>query len=177
MSEAPESLPRRVFARFAVTFVVLLGVFYAVYIVGSQTEGYRSYLALIAKLAGTVLQGIGVEATISGRVIESKTFGFEIVPGCDGMEALALFGSAVLASPVGLRPRLVFLFAGGAVLMVVNLLRIVTLYLVAIRFPASLERMHWDLWPGILILLVLSCWLIWARWAWRRYGQRNDASG
>lgn len=177
MSQASESLPRRAAARFAVTFVVLLALFYAVYIVGSQTEGYRSYLALIAKVAGTVLQGLGVEATISGRLIEAKAFRFEIVPGCDGMEALALFGSAVLASPVALRPRLVFLVAGVVVLMVVNLLRIVTLFLVGLRFPASLEQMHWDLWPGILILLVLSCWLIWARWAWRRYGQRNDALG
>ncbi len=93
-----------------------------------------------------------------------------IVRGCSGIEATALFGAAVLASPVSLRSRISFLLIGAAALTVVNILRSVTLFFVGVHFPKAFERIHFEAFPVVLLVAVMLCWLIWARWAVRKHG-------
>ncbi len=154
---------------------MLLAVFYAVYVPVSQTEFYKkSYLVVLAQISALVLRGIGYTINVTGRLLECpecplSAFSLKIVPGCDGMEALALFCAAVLASPVSLRSRLVFAAIGSAGVFIINILRIVTLFLVGAHFPKRFELLHWDLWPGLLILVIMSSWMIWARRAFRAH--------
>lgn len=114
-----------------------------------------------------MLRVFGEDVTVYGQTVSSSRFGLQVVGGCDGIEAIALFTSAVLASPVSWRRRLPFILAGTAVLFVVNLLRIVSLYFAGVHFPQAMDRMHWELWPGLFIVGILGCWVVWARWAWR----------
>lgn len=118
----------------------------------------------------TLAERIEMKRVATQDVVESPPpdLAFEIVPGCDGTEGFALLGSAVLASPFLLRARLVFLLIGTAVLFVVNILRIVTLFILGLYFPSVLHTAHMDLWPGFIIVAVLVCWLTWARWMMRR---------
>ena len=160
--------------RFALGFGGLLGLFYVIYIPLSQTDAYQGYLAVVAQSAGAGARLVGQDAEVRHQTVVTKEFTFDIVPGCDGMEAIALFGSAVLASPVRLVSRFVFLFAGVAALMVVNIVRLVTILLVGVHYPKMVDTMHWDLWPGVLIFAVLVCWLIWARWAVRHRAKLPD---
>lgn len=104
----------------------------------------------------------------SGKGIWTRALTFEIVPGCDGTEGFALFGSAVLASPFLLRARLLCLMIGSIVLFVVNTLRIVTLFILGLYWPKVFHAVHMDLWPGFIIVAVMICWLSWARWMMRR---------
>ncbi|MGB2986021.1 MAG: archaeosortase/exosortase family protein [Phycisphaerae bacterium] len=162
--------------RFVLVFGLLIGAFYAVYAPSTKGAVFTSYLALITEVCGAILRLLGQGVTVTGPMIVSPRFSIEVVTGCDGIEATALFAAAVLASPVSLRSRLLFLLAGTAVLMVVNLLRIVSLFCVGVYFPNAMDVMHFDAWPGVLIVLVLLCWLIWARWAARRGGLYADAA-
>lgn len=163
--------------RFVVVFGAVLGLFYLVYLPFSQTQAYRSYLALIAEASGLLLWILGYDVTVIGRSIGSvPDFAVSIVPGCDGMEAIALFASAVLASPVAFRSRLWFMVIGVVALLAVNVVRVVTLFLTGLYLPETFETMHWDLWPGVLIVVVLICWLIWARWAVRHRSTQSDVS-
>ncbi len=84
------------------------------------------------------------------------------------MEALALFGSAVLASPVPWLSRLPFLAIGTVALLLVNTIRIASIFIIALENEELAEYLHWNIWPGVLIVSVLVCWLVWARWAVRR---------
>lgn len=103
-----------------------------------------------------------------GKATWKRALSFEIIPGCDGTEGFALFGSAVLASPFALRARILFLMIGSIALFVVNTLRLVTLFMLGVYMPDVFHTAHMDLWPGFIIVAVLLCWLSWARWMMRR---------
>lgn len=162
--------------RFVGVVGLLIGVFYLVFLPFTQSDLFQRYLAIIAQVTGLVLDGLGQDVTVAGQSVFSSRFAVEISLGCDGLEVTGLFAAAVLASPVSLRSRLLFLLAGTGVLWVINVLRVVTLFLIGAYFPGALDVMHLDAWPGVLIVLVFVCWLFWARWAARKEGFFADAS-
>ncbi len=164
--------------RFVGMFSLLIGLFYALFLPFSGKEGpFQVYLGFLAGACASFLRLLGHDVTVtSGTLIASPDFSIEIVRGCDGIEAAALFSAAVLASPVALRHRVSFLLVGVAALVCVNILRAVTLFCIGVYFPKAFERIHFEAWPGVLIVAVLSCWLIWARWAARRQGLHANAS-
>jgi exosortase H (IPTLxxWG-CTERM-specific) len=157
-------------ARFVLVFSLLIAVFYAAYLPFIETPWFKTYLAILAEACGGIVGLLGQEVAVNDRWVVAPAFSMEIVSGCDGLEATALFVSAVLASPVPLRSRLVFMAIGTGVLMMINLARIVSLFYIGVYFPKALDRIHFDAWPGLLIVLILGCWLIWARWAARTRG-------
>ncbi len=130
----------------------------------------------MASACGGLLELLGYDVSVTGLSVSSARFSFTIVQGCDGLEMTALFGAAVLASPVSLRSRACFAFIGIIALLGVNVVRIVSMAYVDVYFPKWSDRVHWDVWPGVLIALILSSWLIWGRWAVRKQGERADVS-
>jgi len=162
--------------RFALLFCALIGIFYLIYIPWSQTGTYQLFLTSIAKAVGLVLNTLTFDATVDGQSVRYPGFSMRIVPGCDAMEAIGLFGSAVLASPVAWQKRLTFACIGTVAIFVVNVSRLASLLLIGAYFPSVFETVHWDLWPGLLIVVVLVCWLLWARWATRDRGLVSDTS-
>lgn len=153
--------------RFLGGLGLLMALFYALYVPLTQTGLFSSYLETLAGICGVILSVLGQNIDVAGQSISSDTFSLKVVGGCDGLEATALFVAAVVASPVALRRRLWFLLVGIPVFAAINLLRIVSLFYVGLYRPDLVDTIHLDVWPGILIVLVLSCWLAWARWAWR----------
>lgn len=163
--------------RFVGLFTLLIIVFYAIFLPLSGEEGpFRVYLNFLASMCGWILRLLGHDTTVTGPLIASPDFSIEIVRGCDGIEATALFSAAVLASPVALRLRLPFLLAGIAALVCVNIVRAVTLFCIGVSFPKAFERIHFEAWPGVLIVAVMCCWLAWARWAAKRQGLHANGS-
>ncbi len=162
--------------RFLGVLGLLIAAFYACYVPFTQTDLFRSYLAGLANASGGILRLLGHDVAVTGLLVSSPTFSFTIVQGCDGLEMAAFFGVAVLALPVSLRSRLLFASSGTVVLLVANVVRIVSMAYVDTHFPDWLDFVHWDVWPGILICMILSSWLIWARWALQRGDVRSDVS-
>lgn len=88
--------------------------------------------------------------------------------GCDAVEPTVLFIAAVLASPVAWRSKVHGLILGTLALALVNVVRLSTLFLTGIYWPAAFEVMHVDVWQAIFIFLALLFWVIWALWALKR---------
>lgn len=162
--------------RFLGLLGLLIGVFYVFFPWFTQTGVFQRYLALIAESTGAILTHLGQSVNVSGRSVSSARYSLVVVLGCDGIEVTAMFAAAVLASPVSLRSRLLFMCGGTVVLVCINVLRIVSLFLVGVYFPRAMDTMHWDAWPAVLIVLVLLCWLIWAWWATQREGLLEDVA-
>ncbi len=160
--------------RFFVLFCLLIGVFYAVYIPWSQTGVYQHYLGAIAKAVYATLYVLGFDADLEGPVVGTTAFHTKIVAGCDAMEAIGLFGSAVLAFPAALRARLIFVCIGTVGILAMNVVRLATLVLVGTYFRSVFDTIHWDLWPALLILYVLAFWFVWIRWTRRYRGLGSD---
>ncbi len=167
---------KRPVLRLAILFCLFIGAFYACYLPLTQTELFRSYLNRLAGTCAGILRLLGHDVSLSDLTVKSAKFSFGMAQGCDGLEMAALFGAAVLSSPVPLRSRISFAFLGIVALLTVNVFRIVSMAYVDIYFPGWGDLVHWDIWPGILIVLIVLSWLIWARRAVRKQGAQADVS-
>jgi len=154
--------------RAIVVFVVLMGLFYGfVHTPANEPTAFRSYLALIARVVGGILGLFGYEATVTERVIHTPGFSLEIVRGCDAIEPAATYIAAVLASPVGIWPKLPGILIGTAGLLLINLIRIVSLFFVGVYYPSAFDMLHEDVWQAAFMVLAVGFWAIWVQWATR----------
>ena len=97
----------------------------------------------------------------------------EVVRGCDAMEPVALFVSAVLASPVSWGARAMAAIVGTAVLLTINLIRIISLFLCAVHWRSAFDIMHLDVWQALFIFLAIFLWALWAAWAVKRHRRKH----
>ena len=164
--------------RFLVIFVLLMGLYYAASTTALVKERFFPwYLRVSAATSGQVLRLFGNEdLQVKDKSLISRRGAISVERGCDAVEPSALFVSAVLASPVPLLQRLLAVVVGTAVLMVVNLLRIISLYLVAVHWRKAFDVMHLDVWQAAFIFLAIALWAVWATQVSRRRIRRAHAS-
>jgi len=115
-----------------------------------------------ARLANFLLLLIGHDTEAIGDHLVGADFRVSIKGGCDGLEATALYISAVLAFPfakAGLKWR--GLWTGMLILSLLNLVRIAGLYLAGIYWKAGFEFLH--LHGGVILftLIAIALWLLW----------------
>lgn len=159
-----------------VIFAVLVAVFYAVvHSPGIEGRIFEPSLRLIAAASGTLLRALGFQAVVDGRLVQADGITVQIVRGCDGLEAIAVFVAAVLASPASAWPKVAGCLVGPAFLSLVNLLRVVSLFYVALHFPKAFDLIHEDLWQPAFVLIAVSAWLAWGVWATQRTRNRAHA--
>ena len=146
-----------------VVLIILFYVFWTSYFYKHQIE--PQLLSLYAKISGFLLTLSGIETRTTGEALCSATFSFSVVRGCDGIEAMALFVSALLVFPAKWLHKLKGLIFGVAILFAINLLRIISLFLTGIYFPKAFEFMHVEFWQVFFILLAIGLWLFWIKWS------------
>ncbi len=169
---------KRPVLRAVVVFVLLIGLFYG-FVHTPRTEGdiFQPYLGLIATVTGAIVNLFGHETTVADTFVTSSLFSMQIVRGCDAIEPMAALTAAVLASPVALWTKLPGILVGMLILLVVNLVRLVSLFFIGVHWPKALDVMHEDLWQAAFIVLAIVLWAIWVQWATRSRAGEPDASG
>jgi exosortase H (IPTLxxWG-CTERM-specific) len=90
--------------------------------------------------------------------------GIEIVAGCNGVEAVLILVSAVLAFPAPIKNKLVGIGLGFLAIQTLNLVRIISLYYLHEWNQVWFEWFHLYLWQALIVLDALVFWLIWLRW-------------
>ena len=160
-----------------VVFIVLMGLFYGfVHTPVNETTAFRPYLELIARVIGKILGVLGHDISVVETTVSSPQFSVEIVRGCDAIEPIAIFLAAVLASPVGVWPKLPGILIGTAGLLLINLFRIVSLFYVGIDYPKAFNMMHEGVWQAAFIVLAIVFWAVWVQWATRHERERPNAA-
>jgi len=163
-------------------FLFIFGLCLALYFVSTLTPPIKNgffpaYLRWNARTSGTILQGLGEDVSVEKQsIISAKGPAIDIERGCDAVEPSALFVSAVLASPVPLLARLSAAAVGTFLLMVLNLVRVVSLFLCRIYFPKAFETMHLDVWQALFIILAILLWAGWASRMARRRAPQADGT-
>ena len=151
--------------RIAIRAVLLIGL-----LVGFGTTEFfevaieSSSLKLNADIAAFLLRLLGEGAQATGTTISSSRFVVQIGSGCDALLPYLLFSAAVVASPVTRMGRLVGVVGGGIALLVLNQIRIVTLYYTGILYPGAFQTMHRDVWQVLFIAIGVGLWVGWALW-------------
>jgi exosortase H (IPTLxxWG-CTERM-specific) len=154
--------------KFVLVFALLLALFYAASLapVFKRTL-FPAYLRGYASAASWILNLLGQHTTAPDTVISSWRFSVDIHRGCDAVDPTALFVAAVLAFPVAWRRKLPGVAIGVALLALLNLVRVVSLFLVGVYFPRVFELTHAEIWQTCFILAALVLWALWIRWAVR----------
>ena len=155
--------------RFALGFVAIAGVLFAIYTFPYQESGisegwFTTYLSAYAKVAGSALALFEPSLHVHGQDIIGRA-SLRIVKNCDAMEAEILFVAAVLAFPSAWPKRLIGALLGALLIAAINVLRIASLYQIGVHFPKAFEFVHLELWPLLLVASAVAVFLAWATWA------------
>ena len=177
-STAGRSSHQHPLLKFLLIFGVLLSAFY-VFIAFSPFYSKRFVPAhhhLIAKVSGYLLAVLGHDITVAGASISSPRFSVQIIRGCDAVEAIALYLCAVLAFPLPFLKKLIGMTVGALLLLILNLIRIVSLFLIGVYSPKIFAMMHIDVWHALFIFFAVLLWILWLLWATRSQVVTQPAS-
>jgi len=118
---------------------------------------------LFAGWAGVVLSALGTGVQVSGSLVSSSRFSFEVAAACSGIYPAIVFISAVVAYPCRFGEKLVGILLGVPALAVVNVVRLVTLFYVGTYLPSLFELGHLIFWQALMIIVAVFLWLVWAQ--------------
>ncbi|MCX6290135.1 MAG: exosortase H [Bacteroidetes bacterium] len=130
-----------------------------------QGRLFNPLINVFANLSGKILNVMGQAVTVSGDTISSNLFSVGIKKGCDAAEPMALFIAGIIAFPSSIIKKLWGLLAGLTVLFFLNIIRIVSLFFVGIKYPDWFDAMHLSVWQVIFILISIALWFLWIRWS------------
>ena len=131
----------------------------------------RANVRLAASLASPWADGASAHGT---RLRATGTSDLDAREGCDGINALLILASTILAFPVGWRARLAGVAVGLVAIFVINAGRIASLLLVASRWPARLDFFHIDVWQPAMMLIAFALFFLWASVATRPTAPRAE---
>lgn len=119
----------------------------------------------IATVVASLLDTIGHEAKAHGREIRSLDFAVVITSGCDAIEPSLLLGAAMLCFPAAKRAKLAGFLAGVAAIAALNVVRVVTLWVIGRHWRGAFDVAHFTIWPFLIILFTVGIFVAWLRWA------------
>lgn len=118
---------------------------------------------LYAAISGILLNLLGYGVNVSGDLIYSSAFSVSVKKGCDAAEPMAIFFAGIIAFPALVRNKLTGLVLGLSLLFLLNLVRIISLYLMGIHYPDFFETMHLAVWQVVFIIVAVLLWFLWLR--------------
>ncbi len=161
--------------RFLVLFGILMGAYYFLSTTTAMKDQFFPwYLEATAKVSGAAVHLFGYdEMVIRGNALIEPRGSISVERGCDAIAPTALFVATVLASPVPLMSRFSAAMGGCLLLMVINVVRIISLFLTRVHWKSAFDVMHLDVWQSAFILLAIVLWMVWATWESRRRKKRK----
>lgn len=161
-------------------FLVVFGVLMSAYYLATtsdrvENEFFPWYLQKNAELSGWVVHRFGYDdMEVRGRALVSDRGSISVERGCDAAAPIALFVSAVLASPAPFLSRLSAAAVGTLLLLIINQIRIISLFLTNVYWKKAFDIMHLDVWQAAFILLAILLWALWAASVARQRKMRRD---
>jgi exosortase H (IPTLxxWG-CTERM-specific) len=156
--------PLRPEARFLIVFLVVLGASFALLAWTPVNDHLiEPFTAQIAKVSGATLRALGQPVERVGTALRSPRFAVNIRNGCNGVEAMVILLAAIVAFPAPWRARLAGLGIGAVAIQVVNLIRVVALFLTGAYLPRFFDTSHTVVWQTLVILSAVLVWILWAQ--------------
>lgn len=148
---------------FLILFVVILGVSFTLISWNPVNDRViEPFTGAIARAGGATLNLLGQQTTMNGTVIRSDRFAVNIRNGCNGVEAMLIYFAAVLAFPASWKSRWLGVGLGFVAIQLVNLVRVVALFLTGVYLPQLFDSSHTVIWQTLVILSGVLLWILWA---------------
>ncbi len=150
---------------FGAKFGALLLLLYGLLALPFSDRMLYSYLEANASASNLILNFLRQGTHVTDVTIRSSEFAIAIRRGCDAVEPTGLLWGAILAFPGSLRRKLVGMIAGTIILQLLNLVRIVSLFLIGSHLPALFPSAHLEIWPAMFIIVAIIFFVWWKGWA------------
>ena len=148
--------------RFCIKFLGLLLGFYVLLTLDFLKNYFSTPVtSLIASQGAFILKVLGLNVSASGITISGAGFSVKILGNCNAILETVLFLSAVIAFPATLREKVIGGSLGTIFIYLLNLLRVVILYLIGVYAPQHFEESHIYISQSIFIFLVAIFWFCW----------------
>ena len=156
-------------------FIVLFGAIFSALFVAELMQPVdrhviEPFTAAIAKVSVWLVGLFDSHVIAFGKELHSTRNGFaiSIERGCNGVEAVIILVSAMLAFPAPWKNRLIGIGLGFAAIQVLNLVRIISLFYLGQWNRTWFDWFHLYLWQALIVLDALVAFLIWLRYLPRR---------
>ena len=131
---------------------------YYLFLIGHSMQFITRWTALISYMA---LGIIDLPVSIDGVIISTQGFSVRIIRECTVVGPVLVMGMGIFSYPASFRRKAWGVVWGTLIMLLVNQIRIASLFFIGIKFPVLLEVAHLVIWQGILIAIGIVIWLIW----------------
>lgn len=153
--------------RFIVIFLASLLVLFTLDVLTVvEVHVIDPFNALLATLSANIIDLFGGDAVAHGKVIYSVATGLavSIERVCNGIEAVIILVSAMIAFPARWQHKLVGVVLGTLAIQALNLVRIISLYYLHQWNSVWFEWFHSYIWQALIVLDALVMFLLWLRY-------------
>jgi exosortase H (IPTLxxWG-CTERM-specific) len=146
---------------FLVKFGALLLLFYVLVALSFvDTHVILPFTRGITSISGAILNMLGQHVVVTGTII-SGSFAVDIKNGCNGIEAIVFVCAAMLAFEAPIAKRLIGALLAAIILQTLNIIRIVSLYLIGLRWPKIFETAHLAIWQTLMFAAAVFLFMAW----------------
>lgn len=132
---------------------------------------YPDYITnLVANQSSELISSFGYDAEVlphktetSMKLYMNQVYLARIVEGCNAISIIILFVAFVISFAENFKKTFLFLFAGGALIYAVNIVRIAILAIAIYKYPEYTDTLHGVVFPAIIYGMVFLLWMIWVR--------------
>jgi len=149
----------KIYLMFGAVLLVIFTIIMVKPVYFHVIKPFNSFLAWSSARA-LHLFGSG-EVTCSGENISQPGFSIDIAEGCNGIYALAIVVAGIVAFPAPWRPKLTGLLLAVLLIMILNYIRIITLWYTGVTGSFLFDAMHLYVWEFIIIVLGGAFWYFW----------------
>jgi exosortase H (IPTLxxWG-CTERM-specific) len=153
--------------RFILVFLVLLCVLFIAELTGPVERHFiLPFTSVLADASAWIIHLFDGSTVSNGKYIQNASGSFivSIERGCNGIEAVIILISAILAFPAPWKHRILGLVFGFLAIQVLNLVRIVSLFYLGLWSPVWFKWFHEYLWQALIVLDALIVFLVWLRY-------------
>jgi len=156
---------RKPILKFAGSFLLICLVFFLITNMAWFSSFRAPILNMYSIISAALLNIFGYGVKASGEILTSQVFSVSIEEGCDAIAPAILYSVSVAIFPVVWQARLKGILYGLAAIIVLNIIRIITLYLTGVHVPSLFDFMHVEFWQAIFIVFTVGIWIYWMKWA------------
>lgn len=153
--------------RFAAVLAIFAAAVFLTYreeFLGRWLEGLT---ALTASASFWILERMGLAVVQKGTVIShAGGFAYEIYYRCTGFLPACCLAVSILAYPGKWRGKLIGLVVGIPLVFLLNLVRLVHLFIIGATRHEWFDFAHSYAWEGAMILAVAGLWFAWRAVVW-----------
>ncbi len=151
-----------------IRYIVLVSVFSILFFILSNMKWFEPIsnfiLDIYANISSWILNVFGQSTTSKEGNISSPSFAISVKKGCDAIAPMILFSFAILFFPVNYKDKLKGIGIGIGLLFIINIIRIVSLYLVGKYSNRTVfDIMHVDVWQIFFIIITVFIWVQWLK--------------